>query len=389
MNKFKPGYTLSKTEFTLIVGLLAVAVIVLSANYFLLPQYTQLQGTIRQYESQQTLLNNLKAEYAKLDSYKQQDDTLGAQLKEFEQAVPAYYSQEEIVSALDDASSKSSLRLLGISFGGVTTNNESSFLDGLKQSSAAKNETAKKGNDKNSGKTEKESQIVSERVTLSYTGTYKNLVDFMAAFESGNRQVSFRNMTMNRADDSTLTGSLILLFYGRLGEHSQKDTAYPGYDYAVKAPAGKSDPFAAFAGYGQTAASPAAEDTPEFFVILNTYDDNASKVIMGNYPVSSTQIGSETNGIVSATLTVGLSDGKYTYTYQLDGSSRSGTFDIAGNALSLSVLSRARKSSLDKVGMKLDVINNTDKTLVVNVKNEDSTKPRFQLGATTGSVKVA
>ncbi|MPM59219.1 hypothetical protein SDC9_106059 [bioreactor metagenome] len=43
---------------------------------------------------------------------------------------------------------------------------------------------------------------------------------------------------------------------------------------------------------------------------------------------------------------------------------------------------------MDNVGVTLNVQNNTGIPVIVTVKNDDATNPRFQLGTTSGSVQV-
>nr|HMM31133.1 hypothetical protein [Clostridia bacterium] len=130
---------------------------------------------------------------------------------------------------------------------------------------------------------------------------------------------------------------------------------------------------------------------PDFYVILNTYDDNASKVMMGRYGDASSEISSQDNKKLEASIVLEEQDGKITYTYELGGKKHSGTVMPSQehpDELVLSILSRDRKNSNDKVGLKLSVTNKTDLLVILDVRNDDASSPRFELGTTQGFVQV-
>lgn len=385
----KLNYSPSKNEFILLISLLIVVIAALAVNYLLLPGWSELRGSMQRYENQKVQLENLRAEYARLDSYLEEDAKLQSDLESLRGVLPDYLSEEEILASLDDHAASSGLKVLGIAFSGVTSDTRDAFLAGLKLSAAAGSSASA-----TAGKAQGNGQyyVRSERISLSYTGSYENLVDFLSAFESQTRQVYFRSSSLSRADDGSLNGALtMLVFSGSARAPDANDPDYPGYEYDAPAAPGKGNPFAAFAGYaGVTAGASSAFTTPDFYLILNTYDDNSDKILMGKYPVSRAQIASDDNRNVSASLTLTKSGTRCNYTFTLGEESYSGSFALGESdaSLTVSVLSRARKSTMDNVGVTLSVKNGAGLPVIISVKNDDDANPRFRLGTTSGSVQV-
>ena len=231
--------------------------------------------------------------------------------------------------------------------------------------------------------------IYSQLVSINYSGSYQHLLDFLGSLELGKRQIYFRGAALSRAEDGTLTGSLNALIFSSVPP--QADAAYPSYEYKTPAMSGKSDPFAEFAGYQQSNTEQTSTlNAPDFYLILNTYDDNSNKILLGKYPASSTQVTSDKNQNVTATMTLSTSKDRVNYTYKLGTDTYTGSFAPAGNEsnISISILSRERKSAQDNVGVTLNVQNNTSRGVEITVKNDDKVNPRFVLGTTTGKVQV-
>lgn len=399
MSKIKLNYTPNKNEFILLFGLVIVVIVVLFVNVLVSPAWDNLSMTRQSYSNQKTQLENLKAEYKNIDKYLEKDAELTAQLNDLQKMIPAYYSQEEVISAVDTVATKSGLKVLSIAMNGVATESGQPFMDELEISATSNKEGGDSKSDSKSDESDSDSQkesdfIQSEHVTLTYSGTYEQLTSFLTSFEANPRQVYFRKAVLNRVENGTLTGSLeMLVFSSNSKAPVENDPNYPGYAYTTPKTMGKTNPFTAFASYngaagatgGQTAMS-----VPDFYVIINTYDDNANKILMGKYPVSNAQITSDKNDDISATLTIGVSGSSYQYQYKLGDASYSGSFPVSptDTSLTLSILSSARKSSFDQVGLTLNVQNNTGKTFTIYVKNDDASNPRFHIGATAGTVQV-
>lgn len=380
MSKLKGGYSPSKSEAYLLTLLLVVGIAALSFNYLILPQWTALGESRQRQQTQAALVDRLRAEYARLDEYRKEEETIAQELSALEAALPGYFSEEELLTTVNTRSAENALSLPAIAFGGVRAQSREEFLSSLRPGQEGAAEAG--GGDR----------IQSERIMLNYSGSYEALKGFLMGLEGETRKVFFRGLSVARGADGVLSGTVDLLAFSAAREGDGTGD-YPGYPYGAAAPAGKGDPFAPFASapQGGGAANPAETRNPDFYVVLNTYDDNASKILMGKYPSSGVQLTSEANGEVQAALTLTRSGNGYRYTYSLSGRTRSGdlTLEEGQSELLVSVLSRDRKGSTDKVGMTLSVKNETDLPVLVRVSNDDGNSPRFKLGTVSGSVRTA
>lgn len=387
-NKSKVSYHLSKTEFWMLIILAAVVLVALSVIYLITPAMDALALTKQEYEMASARLEILRQDNARLQEYLAQEAEANTQLENLNQRMPAYYSQEITLGTFDTLAGKNMLDIVSVSFNGVKTDTRETFLAQLKHETQA----AAAPVTEESGAVDVSTMIRYETIDLSFSGTYAGLYGFVGDLANEVRAIFVRELVVTRADKGTINGSLSLLVIS--GAAAEGDE-YPGYEYDAPAATGKQDPFAAFPGYieGETAELAAEELAlnPDFYIILNTYDDNAQKVMMGRYLQASSEIASQSNKQLSASIVVEEIEGKVSYTYELDGKKYTGTLTPSEehpDQLVLSVISRARKDSSDKVGVKLSVTNKTNFTFVLDVRNDDAGSPRFVLGATQGAVQV-
>jgi type IV pilus assembly protein PilO len=367
-------YSMSKNEFILITVLIFLAVIVIIGNYFILPAWQELTATRELHARQAQQLENLRREHEKIDVYREQEEELGKEIAAVGVSIPGYYAQEEIVAAISAASQQSELDVVNITFGGRVMQSKDAFLTQL---------TNNGGEGSSAGSVEPGAMdvVTAERLTLNVSGSFAEYMRFLSTFELGARRVFFRSATLNAAPDGQLTGTMNLLVFS-VGEVPE---TFPGYAYDAPVPSGRSDPFEPFEGGAGGGGGIVQTGSPDFYIILSSSLDNDSGVQMGRYPISATQVATDKNSQVAATLTLSGSD-TISYRYTLDGKTYSGTLESEKDTITVSVLSRARKSADDNVGITLDVTNDTGKTVVISVRNDDTINPRFTLGTTSGTV---
>jgi type IV pilus assembly protein PilO len=224
------------------------------------------------------------------------------------------------------------------------------------------------------------------------------LYNFISELEKSERKIIVKDVSMTRGNGNLLKGALKVQYVGYVTP-GDKST------FTLETPAisGKVSPFLAYLGFEDKApastvstqgpvAAPAPVKTynPNFYLLLNTYDDNAPKIIMGDYTKNGSELYSNTNGAVKGKLSISGNQDSMTYAYSLGGSIQTKTarLMIDGGKLRLDVISRARKNEQDKVSVTLDVDNKTDYPLEINVINDDKQAPRFSLGTRLGSVNV-
>jgi hypothetical protein len=109
-----------------------------------------------------------------------------------------------------------------------------------------------------------------------------------------------------------------------------------------------------------------------------------------NYYKSGSEAIEDKNEIVNARMTLNEVNGQYTFSYSL------GAYDIVEDSpteikdgkIRMEVLVQPRQSDQDRVGLVLDITNNTSVPFEITVKGDDPSNPRFITGQTSGSVVV-
>lgn len=365
------NYTMSKSEFVLIVVLILLGILLLAGNYFVLPAWQELNESRERLEMQTQQLESLRREHQNVESYQERAEELDRQIEALNVSIPDYYSQEEIVAAISQASRDSGLEVINITFGGRTALSKDAFVSQLKGAQSGETSGGAGGLD----------QVTAERLTVNVSGSFDQYMNFLSIFELASRRVYFRSATLNADQNGKLTGILNLLVFS-VGPEAEM---YPGYNYDAPPADGRADPFEPMAGGIPGGTGLTQQGAPDFYIIISSSLDNNSGVQMGRYPVSATQVSSGRNETMPASITFTGTD-LISYRYTLDGKTYSGTYDTNKDTITISVLSRARKSDDDFVGVTLDVINETNKTVVVSVRNDDPSSPRFSLGTTSGMV---
>jgi len=131
---------------------------------------------------------------------------------------------------------------------------------------------------------------------------------------------------------------------------------------------------------------------PDFYIVLNTYINQAQKQILGDYIEVAGEISSNNNSRIIGKIIISGSWPNISYSYyfsdpQYSRSASDMSISIIEGNMWLRVVSSGRVSqTLDLVGLTLDIENNSSYPLKINVQNDDKYTPRFVLGETVGEI---
>jgi len=377
---------ISKRDFILLgIFLLALEGYVLF-SFLLIPKWQQYSNQHTHYNSQKTLAMSLEKDNANKAQYQETLSQSKFKLDRLTMELPPNVAQEDIVLSLNKLANDQKLSINTISFGNISSVSKEVFATGKIPSG---NTTPNNGG----------GIVLTEDIDIDFSGSYGALYNFMSSLEKSNRKIITNNITMTRGDGSILKGQLKIQFVGYKGPDDQGI-----FKLETPQTSGKSSPFLAYPGYDDKATgSPVASAStpaptsapvktfdPNFYLILNTSDDNAPKVIMGVYTNAGSELYDNANGKVSGKLSISGNLDKMTYSYSLGGSTQTKEAKLVldGGELRLHVSSQQRKNATDKVGIILDVDNKTDYPLEINVINDDKNDPRFSIGNKSGSVII-
>ncbi len=374
---------ITRREFVLILLLLLILEGYLLVNYLLIPKWNEYQDLKSRIETQEDNLKRLEAEYSKKAEYEQKLKTLEAELDEKSKRLPPYSSQEDVILTIDRFSRQSGVAFDVLSFGEASVTGANDF---------AKQAAAKEANTQaaESPQGSRDAKIIYQDINVGFSGTYTSLYSFLNLLENNDTKVAVTELSLQRMTHNFLRGSMGFKYIGYL---------QPGDDrvYELEIPEieGRSDPFIPYSGYteGITGVSGNADEKqtdPDFLMIINSYLDNAPKIILGRFPAGDSEVYFNSNNGTKGRLALEGKSGSYSYTYTLGGSTKSGNISLAGGkeTIALEILSRARRTANDSVSVTFDIENKTDKALELAVKNDDGQKPRFVTGNISGEVII-
>jgi len=132
----------------------------------------------------------------------------------------------------------------------------------------------------------------------------------------------------------------------------------------------KDDIFKAYPGFIEESSSNAgnmekALKNPDFIAYINSYDDNAPKVIIGQYSKPETEIYFNANADTNISVAISGKNGRYKYSYTLGKLTREDEFITSSPYLLFHVVSQPIKNSEDKVRANISIKNESDRVFKV------------------------
>lgn len=398
---------LSNREFLLLAVLLLIFEGYMLYTYLVIPQEKAYTDAQDKYNTSSTKLKEAESLNSKKDAFKKQLDDLVDKNNKLVKEIPAYISQEEEILGVGNFARNEGLDVQNFSFDVITNTNYDAFVkDDAKtgtnpaQSAAPAPQNAPSPAPAANAQTDKkpieppmkQPVVSSQKLTLAFNGNYKSLVGFFNDIQQSERKIYINGISLDRESEDSIKGSMSITFV------SYKE-ANDSDKYEIKLPdmKAKDGPFVPYAGYIEANAKVSANTAdagevkvynPNFYLILNTYDDNAPKAILGEYQKAGTEVSSDKNGPIAGKFTISGSSGKFSYSYTIDGKNYSASTNAAATdgILRLDVVAQNRKSDDDRVSLVFDVDNKTGIPLEINVKLDDKTSPRFKLGQKSGNV---
>jgi len=417
--------SLSKRDFTLL-GLLVLGLEGYGLYHmFLSPKWQAYSSLQTRYAADQIIAKNFEKDMAQKNQYDENLKLLDYKLGVLKQEIPTEIPQEEIVLTLNKLSKANKLDIGGIAFSTISTVSKQDFAAGKTSSaqpqnvgkvntptSVANDSKASQGTTSTSTANESKTNqtkpklagnmVLVEDVDLTFSGNYGALYNFVSDLEKSERKIIVKDVNMIRVDANLLKGTLKIQYVGYLTPEDKST-----YSLDTPALSGKASPFLAYLGFAdkvsaspvsipESASSPSSGPAPvktynpNFYILLNSYDDNAPKIIMGDYTKNGTELYNNNNASIRGKLSISGNQDNMTYSYSLGGTTqtKNAKLFIDEGKLRLEVISRGSKSEQDKVSLTLDVDNKTDYPLEINVINDNKQAPRFSLGTQLGSVTV-
>lgn len=275
----------------------------------------------------------------------------------------------------------------------TTVNNENTDLNNTEASTETSEEATIESN---SGEV-KQDTTEQLKVSINFSSRYEDLKSFIKAIENYERKVVITNIAISSKDEDSITGSLNLEFHS-IPKISGDDEEY--LKWTLINVYGKENLFSGDVATGAYASSIEDESNDkyvnDFVILVKSALSEMPTLTMGKAKddLRETYLTADNNDIEEASITLDEVDGKIYYKYNTSSSyypsdSTNGKeFTPNSEDVVIEITSEKRDDISDKSGLKLNVINNTSKTIKVLIKNDDSENPRVEVISKGDNIKV-
>ncbi|MFL0164262.1 pilus assembly protein PilO [Candidatus Clostridium helianthi] len=247
----------------------------------------------------------------------------------------------------------------------------------------------------NSTKDKKQSDsntVAQLKINLSFNGSYDAVIKFLNSLGEYNRKIPVSNISINEKSLEEVTGSLSMTIYS-IPKIDEDIESYLKWN--LNNTYGKSQPFNVGSAAGTGIKS--NTDISDFMVGVKSSTSELPTVMIGkaNDELRTTYAYGDGNSELSAEMILTKKDDKYYYKYKTNIDKIPINYNDLGNEfvpnsenIVLGISSESRVTSNDKSGLKLKIINNTDKLVQVDISGDDISDPRVSIDGDSKNISV-
>lgn len=263
-----------------------------------------------------------------------------------------------------------------------------------------KQNTSAQQNDNNSSNAQKTTETVQQfKVTLSFSSSYKDLKKFLDNVSNFQRRIVVNTLSLTQKSIDEVAGTMTLEFYS-VPKIDDSDNSY--LSWALSGAYGKDIPFnsdSTTSSMQPIASSDEANKNQNDFVIsAKSNKSDLPTVMVGKSNDNSrlTYVYADSNNEELVEFTISQKDNKYYYKYRVGSNAYPADLNSLGQEFSpnsgnitIQVSSEKRVDLDDKSGVKIKLINNTDKLVNVEVSGDDSSSPRIKVAGEGNKINVS
>ncbi len=403
---------MSKREKSMLTFLLILLFLLGYYKYVYVKQRNKvvlLKGEKKNYELKMEEVNNFKITIPKKEG---DIKIINSKIKDKSESLYPAIVQENIIMELDDLMKKSSVTG-SITFSEIEVKpfeeksskedkkNGTNFLKPVTDEYAAiegekKDEHRNKKVDNNGDKTSKAGNIDQMKLSLSVKGSYLNIINFIKSIESHPKKIAISKLNMSQSTVNEVNAAITLEIYAvpKIGE---EDIEY--FNWIYNNNYGKTNPFD---GSAQTSSKTIEDlnkekDAYDFVMSVKPINSDLPTIMLGKSKDENrnTYVYADNSSQENIQLILSEKDGKYYYKYKTSRNSYPLNFNGEGIEFSpvtsnivLKILSSKRLSEEDKASAKLNIKNNTSKSVIVNIESDDETSSRITISGEGGNVDI-
>lgn len=254
-------------------------------------------------------------------------------------------------------------------------------------SNVSKNsDNAEKANNK-----EKSNTLHYLKCSIKFEGTYTDLNEFLKIIRQNEKKIIVNSISISKETLDTLKGNINLEIYA-IPKLTEEIKSYLKWNFDNTY--GKEIPFSTAAATGTVINN---DNSNDFVISVKSVNSDLPSIMIGkaNDSLRNTYEYADSNSNENVEIVLTKEDGRYYYKYKTSKGSYPSNYNALGSEfipaaknIVISILSESRVSSNDKSGMKLKVINNTDKLVNVDISSEDEDNPRVVVDGDGSKISV-
>lgn len=233
-------------------------------------------------------------------------------------------------------------------------------------------------------------------LTLSYEAQYNDFKDLLTYINNYYSKNTIDSISMAYdEDDDIVSGTMTVSTYCITGSSRAFSTPKIDLPVGTKNIFFSSTFFPTIIQKNDTNGAYILSDY-DYYLLLNAPASDMSACIMGQKGdrIGDSILSTNENTVQKVVIKVWGSKGNYRIMYKVGNQSYpavnpgNGLSFAAGNTLDILIMSSARKTTADKSGADISIINDTDMDLNVKIVDDDATAPRVNIVESTGIVNV-
>ena len=245
---------------------------------------------------------------------------------------------------------------------------------------------------------QEDSTVEAMKINLSFSGSYDSFIKLLTAFEKHEKRIFVSGLTIAQSTAEEITGTAVLSFYS-IPKITDEDVDYGRLESSSAY--GKENPFTggAVPSFSRTIEESAQniEEKYDFALGLKSFSSDIPTFMLGKAEDSSksTYIYDDSEDQIEAEVIFSENNGEYYYKYKTKAGSYplnyvdlGEVFKPLGNKIIIKVFSSERLGDMDKSSAKLKVVNNTDKAVIVYIKDDPTDNPRISVLGDGGNVDI-
>lgn len=241
-------------------------------------------------------------------------------------------------------------------------------------------------------KSSKANTVTQIKVNVNFNGSYESVVKFLNAIGEYKKKIPVCTINMSEKSLEEVAGSVNMIIYS-VPKIDDEISEYLNWN--LNNTYGKSKPFNVGSAVGTGIKS--NTDVNDFMVSVKSITSELPTIMIGkaNDMLRTTYAYGDGNNEQSAEMILTKKDDKYYYKYKTNLDKIPANYNDLGNEfvpnsenIVLNVSSESRVTSNDKSGLKLKIINDTDKLVKVIKSGDDVKDPRVSIDGDSKNISV-